>query len=272
MSVTRGDSPDDRVWPTLTRAPALGPLHMDRNHAQTQFQLPVLEPWMKRFLAVLFGMYVVELVLRNQGLPVHLLEWHSFEGGFAVYQPFSRFFVQGSGAVFTVVIGLVVLYFLIPGILQLYTRRQVVQATVFSALGATALPMLLDALWFSSGTVLGWPVLVVTLIVLFGLALPDGTMNIWFVIPVSGTLILYGTLAVTLAFFLLGPSMHTAEPLGAWLGSYSWWYTAGPGGRRRALKQKAAGIEKELRRFEVLEGGKADEPPKPQGDQDEWIH
>jgi len=255
--------------PMPARPPVVSSLGMDRNYAEPQFQMPVLDQWMKRLLAVLFGMYVIELVLRNAGQPVGLLEWKSFDAGFAAYQPVTRYLVQGQYSVFSVVIGLVVLYFLIPGIHQFYTRKQVLQATACAALGGTALAMLLDVVWFTSGAVMGWPVLVITLVVLFGLAMPDGTMNIWFVFPVSGTLILYGTLALAIAFFLLSPSMMTAESLGVWLGAYGWWHVWGPGGRRRALKKKAANIEKELLRFEVIEGGKSDVP---QGDQDDWIH
>jgi len=242
---------------------------MDRPYAQPQFNLPVLEPWMKRLLGVLFAMYVVELVLRNTGMPVYLLEWRSFESGFAYYQPLTRFLVQGRQAVFSVILGLLVLYFLIPAIVQMLSRRKVLHATVAAAIGGTVLPMLLDAVWLSNGQVMGWPVLGLSLVVLFGLANPSGTILAFFFIPISGTLILYGTLAISVAGFILAPSMVRAEPLGVWLGTCAWWFAMGPGGRRRRLKKKAASIEKALHRFEVLEGGRSDTP---QGDQDEWIH
>ena len=242
---------------------------MDRYPAQPQFRLPVLAPWMKQLLGGLFALYVLELVLRNMGVPVYLLEWRSFDAGFAVYQPFTRFLVQGRHAVLGVGLGLLVLYFLIPAILSMFSRRQVAQAVLSGAVGGTLIPMLLDAVWLSKGVVMGWPVLGLSLIVLFGLANPTGTILAFFFLPISGTLVLYGTLALSLAAFILGPGLGTAEPLGVWMGTYSWWYTFGPGGRRRLLKKKAEVIERELSRFQVLEGGRSDAP---QGDQDEWIH
>jgi len=242
---------------------------MDRYAAQPQFRLPTLEPWMKQLLGLLFGMYVLELVLRNTGMPVGQLEWHAFESGFAIYQPVSRYLVQGRSAVFSVMIGLLVLYFLLPGLLQMFSRQQLTQAVLSSAVGGTVLPMLLDAVWLSGGAVMGWSVLVLTLVVLFGLANPSGTIYAFFFIPISGTLILYGSLAISLAGFILSPTLAQAEPVGVWLGTVGWWFFMGPGRRRRDLKKKAEKIEKELRRFQVLEGGLSDTP---QGDQDEWIH
>ena len=69
---------------------------MDRYAAQPQFRLPTLEPWMKQLLGLLFGMYVLELVLRNTGMPVGQLEWHAFESGFAIYQLLAGLIATGA--------------------------------------------------------------------------------------------------------------------------------------------------------------------------------
>lgn len=234
--------------------------------------LPPLEPWLRNLLVGLFGLYVVELILRNVGVPVYALAWAPFDKGFSVWQPATRFVVQGddSGAAFSVLVGLLVLYFMLPAVEQLMAWAQVRSAVVFGAVGGTAFALALDAVGLiPGGGTMGWTLAITSLIVLFGLAMPQGTVQLFFVLPVTGQVIVWGTLALSLVFFLLGRSLGTAEALGTWIGVYSWWHLLGPGARRRQLLNKASSIEKELRRFEVIEGGRDD----PQGGQrDDWIH
>src|SRR5690606_20193193 len=117
----------------------------------------------------LFALFVVELVLRNVGLPVDALVWYPFEGPFQPWQPLSRYLVQGGSqsAVFNVIFGLLVLYFLLPAVDSLLPRAQAARALVAAIVGGTLLPLGVDALLpLSSGTS-GWTVLTTTAILLF---------------------------------------------------------------------------------------------------------
>jgi len=226
---------------------------------------------MTRLLGGLFAMYVLELLLRNVGVDVYALVWRPFGQGFVIHQPLLRFFVQGddSSALFNVLIGLLVLYFLLPAVEQVLDRSTWLRGAAAGVVGGTLVPLVLDAVGLiPSGGTMGWVVSSMSLFLLFGLAVPEGVVRLFFVIPVSGRIIVWGTLALSVVFFLLGRSLHTAEGLGVWCGVVGWWHGLGPGARRRELTNKASSIEAELRKFQVIEGGRSDNRPS----DDEWVH
>jgi hypothetical protein len=94
--------------------------------------------------------------------------------------------------------------------------------------------------------------------------MPNGIIQLFFVLPVRAIWFVWGSIAIAGLSFLAAPTLATADAVGAWLGVMGWYHYLGPGRRRRELTRQAAGIERELLRFQVLEGGK-DDP-------DEWIH
>lgn len=248
---------------------------MSQGGAGPQLQLPMLLPWMRNVLVGLFALFVVELLARNAGFPVERLRWHAFGHGFELWQPLTRFFVQGgsTGAVFNVLIGLLVLYFFLPGLDSMMPRERIGKAALAGAVGGTAVPMLLDLLLLDGGSTGGWTVLTTALVVLFGLAMPNGVIHLWFVLPITGSFIVWGTLGLSVVFFLIGPALGTSEAIGTWAGVFGWWHLMGPGARRRDLKRQASRVEQELRRFEVIEGGRS-QPQGGQGrpDDDDWVH
>lgn len=238
---------------------------------QVQYALPTLEPWHRSLLIGLFVAYVVELVLYNVGVPLYtLLPWYSLEGGFEPWQPVTRFLVQGAsrGAIFDVLIGLLVLYFFLPAVEMLVERRTLGIAVAAGAIGGTVVPFAVDvagALELSGA--LGWTGLVMVLPVVFGLARPEQDILL-FIFPVKAKWFLWGALVLALLNLLVEQSLDTFEGLGVWLGTFLWWHGLGPGARRRKLKTQADGIVRELSRFEVIEGGR----DRPQGRQDDTVH
>lgn len=249
---------------------------MRRGAGTPQLHLPELAPWMRNLMVGLFAMYVGELVARNIGLPIDTLAWSPFEAGFQVWQPLTRYLVQGGtrGSVFDVLFGLLVLYFLLPAVGTLLSRHQATRALLAGVVGGTLVPLLLNALVPMAGVNSGWTVLTTTAILLFGLAMPSGVVHLWFVIPITGRTIVWGSLGLATVFFLIDPALRTSEGLGTWLGVYGWWMGLGPGSRRRRLLSEAQKVQRELSRFEVIEGGRRDPRPSRNRptDHDDWIH
>jgi hypothetical protein len=248
---------------------------MSRGTPQVQVQLPTLLPWHRNLLVILFAAYVIELVLYNARVPIYdWLAWHGFSSGrFAPWQPVTRLLVQGAsrGAVFGVLFGLLVLYFFLGPLEEMLDRRRLARAIGAGAVGGTLLPLAVDALGLLSGTgdtAFGWSFLVLALPALFGLARPDADVLL-LVFPVKARVFLWGALVVALLILLVEQSLDSFGSLGVWLGVYGWWNLLGPGARRRDLKRQAQGIERELHRFQVLEGGRKGKSRPPD---DETVH
>ncbi|MEQ1502967.1 MAG: hypothetical protein ABMB14_12090 [Myxococcota bacterium] len=253
---------------------------MARGSPEVQFRLPTIERWHQVLLIALFALYVVELVVMNLGFDLYAaLAWHGFPGGvgaggFQPWQPVTRFLVQGPQVPW-VLLSLLVLYFFLPAMENVVTRRQLGVAVAFGALGGTIVPLAMDALGFAGGITYGWSPLVFSLFALFGLARPEET--IWLVMfPLKAKWILWGSLVIALLQLLVVRSLDTFQTLGVWLGVVGWWHGFGPGARRRQLSRSARAIERELQggpradKLRVIDGGKS----KPQGRQggDDQVH
>jgi hypothetical protein len=247
---------------------------MSRGTPQVQVQLPTLLPWHRNLLVALFAAYVVELVLNLAGVPLYgLLAWHGFSTeAFAAWQPFTRVLVQGAdrSAVFGVLFGLMIAYFFLGPLEEMLGRRKMLAAVVAGAVVGTLLPLSLDAIELLRGpdVALGWSFLVLALPTLFGLARPEADVLLYF-FPVKAKVFLWGGLVVALLLILVDQSLSSFQTLGVWVGVYGWWNLLGPGARRRDLKRQGAKIERELRKFQVLEGGRrSNRPPG----HDETVH
>lgn len=217
---------------------------------------------MRNLFIALIGLYAVELALRNVvGLPVDQLAWLPFPD-FAIYQPFTRYLVQGNSVV-SVLIGLVVLYFFLPQLESAYSRRQQLELVGFAAVGGTVFAGALDLLGIlrTPAAAFGWDGLVTIAVVLFGLTSPKAVIYLFFVLPVRASVFVWGTGLLAFLFLLAVPALDTADYLGVWLGVMAWWRWRGPEARKRELRNKAKDIERELRNFEVLEGGRGNNRP-----------
>jgi hypothetical protein len=149
-------------------------------------------------------------------------------------------------------------------------RRQLGRAVAAAAVAGTLLPLAIDALGLlgGPGAALGWTFLVLALPTLFGLARPDADVLL-LIFPVKARVFLWGALVVALLILLVEQSLDSFATLGVWLGVFGWWNLLGPGARRRDLKRQSRGIERELRRFQVLEGGRTGKNRPPD---DETVH
>lgn len=232
--------------------------------------LPPLSDFLRNLLIGLFVLYALELACRNiLGLPVDALVWWPLgSGAFELWQPLSRYLVQGNDLL-DVLLAALVLYFFLPAITDRFRTRQLGEVVAAAALGGTALALLLDLLFGLGRPALGWQALTMVPVVLFGLSMPRATVRLFFVLPVPASVFAWGTGAIASLALLAAPGLYTADYLGAWLGVLGWWYGFGPGARRRLLQRKKRSVERELRRFQVLEGGKSD---RKSGFGDDTIH
>ncbi len=234
-------------------------------------QLPRLETWMIRLLAGLFGLFVVELVARNAGLDLYGLSWHPIAHGFGPWQLVTHYFLQGSydGSVTSVLFGLLMLYFALPAVDATVERGVWVRAIGAGAATGLVLGLLTDLVGLAGvAPTMGWLPLAIGLFVVFGLALPDGIVKLFFVLDIPARWLVWLSLAILAVRMVLAPGLGSAEGLGMWIGVYGYWTLRGPGARRRELHQKKRSIERELRRFEVIEGGRSPNRPK----DDDWVH
>lgn len=224
------------------------------------FELPPLSNGSRNLLIGLFVAYAVELILRNTlGLPIDALVWMPFGSGFAPWQPLTRYLVQGNDVFNVILLGLM-LYFLLPTLERLFSRRQIAEGALAAALGGTALAFGADLVGLGRGPTFGLHPVLPALLVLFGLAMPNAIVRLFFVLPVPARIIAWGTGAVALLYFLASPSLATADLLGAWVGAVAWWFSRGPGGRRRQLLRQGDQVRSQLR---VLEGGKGGSGKRP---------
>ena len=248
---------------------------MPRGTPQIQYAIPTPEGWQRNLIIALFLAYVVELILANLDVPLYVLlawsNWIGGEGAFEAWQPATRFLIQGRSAVVSVLISLVVLYFFLPAMDAVVDRRALGRAVAAGAIGGTILPLVLDV-WgiLEAQPLMGWQNLVLVLPVLFGIARPDQDILL-VVFPIKAKWFLWGSLVLALLLILAEQTLGSFELLGVWLGVAGWWHGLGPGRRRRELRQRASGIERELSRFQVLDGGR-EGPQGSQDNGDDWIH
>lgn len=228
-----------------------------RDDGWSRLGLPYTDPAIRNLLLGLLGLYVAELAASVAGLPVGLLAWAPLGAGFAIWQPITCYFVQGN-QVTSVVFGLLGLWFMLPALLQTLSRRQIGEALLAAVAVGTLLPLLINVAGFGGGLILGWPGTLMALFCLFGLAFPDATVRLNFVLPVTGPMIVWGSLLIASLQVLAsfggggGGSLPAFHQLGLWLGVYAWWNLRGPGARRRNLRAQGRKVE---RRFQVLQGG-----------------
>jgi hypothetical protein len=217
--------------------------------------LPPMPRWVRDLLIGLFVLYVLEALLKNVWPAMYAtLAWLALGGGFQPWQLATRYLVQGPG-VLSVALGLLALFFTLPTLDGILSRRDLRDGALAVALGGTAFGFALNAIGLVSGAAFGWGAFASAAFCLLGLAMPDVEVRLFFLLPVKGQMIVYGTGVITALLVLFNRDIASADHFGAWLGVLGWWYSLGPGGRRRKLKG-AKRPEKEATRFRVVQGGR----------------
>lgn len=222
--------------------------------------LPDVDPAVLRVVIALGALAIAITLLRAFGLPVDLLLWRSGAGSW--WQPVTSLFVHypGSTGITQVLIDLLLLVLVLPSVRAELGDRGVLRVLLAGAAGGIVLGAGADALGLVSGVRGGWGSLLWALFLSLGLRGPDRVFRLFWVLPVSGRALVWGSLGLSVLFCVAEPTLPSATGLGTWLGTALWWFGPGPGGRRRSLKRHAATIERELRGLRVIQGGRnADE-------------
>jgi hypothetical protein len=225
-----------------------------------QYALPPLSPVVRNILIGACALFVLELVLNLvQPELVASLAWYPLGNGFMLFQPLTRYLVQGPQPL-GFLLSLMVLYFFLPMVFDQFGKGKWVPILVFSWAGSVALGLLADITGFlaSTGPAFGWSTLGTACVALFGLTRPKAVVNLFFVLPIKAGIFAWGTGLIALLYTLVSRDLNTIQHLGTWCGLMAWWFGFGPGSRRRKLKAKARKIEKDLKRFTVLDGGQED--------------
>ncbi|MCO4743519.1 MAG: hypothetical protein KC912_01940 [Proteobacteria bacterium] len=224
--------------------------------AQGGIALPPLTRGLKVLLIALFGLYVLQLICENYlGIPVSLLAWAPGTPG--PWQPFTRFIYQMADPPGFLLM-LLAFYFFVPPTLEQNPRRELIEIAAAVFLGSTLLALGMDQFFPKSATA-GWGSVLIAMLALFGLRAPGSTILLAFVIPIEARIFVALSGGIAGLTLLFAPGLQGGDYLGAFLGVLLWWYGRGPGKRRRELASQGRQVERELRRFTVLQGGQSDD-------------
>jgi hypothetical protein len=222
-------------------------------------------PLTRTLIVGLFVLYVLQL-LAGEGA-TQTLAWQPFGAGFLPTQPLTSFLIAGDPT--SACLGWLGLFFLVAPVERALGRSAFARAALASWLGAVALGLAVASLQMADVAVLGLAPLLAALASLFGWAHPGANILLFFVIPIRAELIAWGTGALSFLWLLVAltrPGM--ASPLGsalafgAWLGALAWSRLGSAEVRRLQLAWRQRRVQRELRRFEVIEGGRTSPPRK----------
>ena len=225
----------------------------------------------RNLIVGLFVLYVLQLLAGDA--VTQALAWQPFGAGFLPTQPLTSFVIAGDPT--SACLGWLGLFFLVAPVERTLGRAAFARAMFASWVGAIALGLAVASLRMQDVAVLGLAPLIAALASLFGWAHPGASILLFFVIPIRAELIAWGTGAFSFLWLLVALTRPgAASPLGsalafgAWLGALAWTRLGSAEVRRLQLAWRQRRVQRELRRFEVIEGGRATAPKK----RDEPFH
>jgi hypothetical protein len=220
-----------------------------------------LDPLTRRVLTALAALTLAQVLLPAMGVSLSSLRWLPFGAGFQLWHPLS-FMIAPAGSLLDPLLSMLTCLFLLPA-LQIRLSESELKEILGAAwaVGVSA-ALLSDAVGFGSGSLAGWTLLLLPVISMVGLALPDVQLRFFGLIPIPHPLVIYGPGALALWWVLTAPAgngdmLSSAFSLGAWSGPFAWWHLRGPGATQRRPRTPARRpAERDLRRFQVLPGGR----------------
>jgi membrane associated rhomboid family serine protease len=227
-------------------------------------------PLSKLVLTTLLAIYVLQQVAQQWlKLPViETLAWWPYGAGFQPWQPLTGWLLNGD--VLRAFFDWLFLFFLLPPVEQMFSRKQLIRLTGFIVVGSAIMGLLLVTFgavsirtpWY------GIEPLLAGLLVLFGLSRPNAQILLFFVLPVKASWVAYGSGLLCLLYLLSGRDLSSAMWAAGWLSAYLWMNGGVSRGLKKTwLKYKHQQLQRRLSRFDVIEGGR-DQGWTPPGDDD----
>jgi membrane associated rhomboid family serine protease len=228
------------------------------------FRFPPLTPFVKKLLIALFGAWIVQIILQNwAGVPMfEFLALNTASPGLqTLWQLGTHVFAFPTGpqAVFSMLISLVFLWWMLAPFEQRFGEKRTIQLCITTALSAAFLALIVGLLVASPSALYGAQALLLGSIAAFAWSYRgQGRMNLFGVIDMKPVHIIYLVLALSaLMFMTSGDAVALAADIGAIGGGMAFIerLRRPPGRRRRPWRRK-----KKKSSFDVVQGGRADEP------------
>ena len=229
------------------------------------FRFPPLTPFVKKLLIALFGTWIVQIILQNwAGVPIfEFLALNTASPGLhTLWQLGTHVFAFPTGpqAVFSMLITLVFLWWMLAPFEQRFGEKRTIQLCVAAALSAAFLALIVGLIVPSPSALYGAQALLLGSIAAFAWSYRgQGRMSFFGVIDMKPVHIIYLVLALSaLMFMTSGDAVALAADIGAIGGGMAFieWLRRPPG-RRRPKRDKR---RKKKSDFDVVQGGRADEP------------
>ncbi|MGB8331146.1 MAG: rhomboid family intramembrane serine protease [Polyangiales bacterium] len=226
------------------------------------FRFPPLTPFVKKLLVALFGAWIVQIILQNwAGLPI--FEWLALStaapGLHTIWQLGTHVlaFPTGPQAVFSMLISLVFLWWMLAPFEQRFGEKRTIQLCVTAALSSAILALLVGQLVPNPSALYGAQAILLGSIAAFAWSYRgQGRMSFFGVIDMKPVHIIYLVLALSVLMFMTsGDAVALAADIGAIGGGMAFieWLRRPPSRRRPRRRKKKSS-------FGVVQGGRADEP------------
>jgi len=221
-----------------------------------------LTPFVKKLLIALFGAWIAQIILQNwAGVPIfELLALNTARPGLhTVWQLGTHVlaFPTGPQAVFSMLISLVFLWWMLAPFEQRFGEKRTIQLCVAAASSSAILALLVGLLVSTPSPLYGAQAILLGSIAAFAWSYRgQGRMSFFGVIDMKPVHIIYLVLALSVLMFMTsGDAVALAGDIGAIGGGMAFieWLRRPPSRRRpKRRKQKSS--------FDVIQGGGADAP------------
>lgn len=227
------------------------------------FRFPPLTPFVKKLLIVLFGAWIVQIILQNwAGVPIfQILALDTGSPGVATLWQLGTHvfaFPTGPQSVFSMLIMLLFLWWMLAPFEQRFGQKRTIQLCVVAALSAAALALIVGLLVPNPSALYGAQAMLLGSIAAFAWSYRgQGRMSFFGIVEMKPVHIIYLVLALSaLMFITSGDAVALAADIGAIGGGVGFieWLRRPPS-RRRPKKRR-----KKKSDFDVVQGGRADEP------------
>jgi len=227
------------------------------------FRFPPLTPFVKKLLIALFGTWILQIILQNWG-GVPIFEFLALDtarpGVRTLWQLGTHVFAFPTGpqAVFSMLIVLLFLWLMLAPFEQRFGEKRTIQLCIVAALSSAVLALIVGLLVANPSALYGAQAILLGTIAAFAWSYRgQGRMSFFGVIDMKPVHIIYLVLALSaLMFITSGDAVALAADIGAIGGGMAFieWLRRPPGKRRRRKGRKKKSS------FDVVQGGRADEP------------